>query len=112
MDTGKIFENLVHMAVQNGITVKFVPLKAHYAMLHGNRIGLNQNLGTIEDFNYNLSHELAHSYLHSGKGDITPGAVCEKELAQYEEQADRGAKMLLDALSVRQKGGAHEHGHQ
>lgn len=106
MDSGKIFEGLVHLAVQNGITVKFVPLKAHYAMLHNDRIGLAQSLGTIEDFNYNLAHELAHSYLHHGKGDIAPGAVDGETLAQYEEQADRGARMLLDALTIRQKGGA------
>lgn len=106
MDTGKIFENLVHMAVQNGFTVKFAPLPISHARIKGNRIALNQNLGTIDDFNYNLAHELAHSYLHSGKGDITPGVVGEKELAEYEEQADRGAKMLLDAMAVMQKGGA------
>lgn len=106
MDTGKIFENLVHMAVQNGITVRFAPLKVSYARIKGDRIALNQNLGTIDDFNYNLAHELAHSYLHSGKGDITPGAVGEKALAEYEEQADRGARMLLDAMAVMQKGGA------
>ena len=106
MDTGKIFENLVHMAVQNGFTVKFAPLPISHARIKGNRIALNQNLGTIDDFNYNLAHELAHSYLHSGKGDINPGVVGEKELAEYEEQADRGAKMLLDAMAVMQKGGA------
>ncbi len=106
MDSGKIFENLVHMAVQNGITVKFAPLPISHARIKGNHIALNQNLGTIEDFNYNLAHELAHSYLHSGKGDITPGAVGEKALVEYEEQADRGARMLLDAMAVMQKGGA------
>lgn len=106
MDTGKIFENLVHMAVQNGFTVKFAPLPISHARIKGNRIALNQNLGTIDDFNYNLAHELAHSYLHSGKGDITPGAVDETALIEYEEQADRGAKMLLDAMAVMQKGGA------
>lgn len=106
MDSGKVFEGLVHLAVQNGITVKFVPLKAHYAMLYNDRIGLSQRLDTIEDFNYNLAHELAHSYLHRGKGDITPGAIDEDTFSQYEEQADRGAKMLLDALAVKQKGGA------
>lgn len=83
-----------------------MPLKAHYAMLHNDRIGLAQSLGTIEDFNYNLAHELAHSYLHGGKGNITLGAVDKDTFAQYEEQADRGAQMLLDALAVRQKGGA------
>ena len=106
MDSGKVFEGLVHLAIQNGITVRFAPLKTSYARIQGNRIALNQEFGTIEDFNYNLAHELAHSYLHSGKGDITPGAVDGETLAQYEEQADRGARMLLDALSVRQKDGA------
>lgn len=98
MDTGKIFENLVHMAVENGITVKFAPLKVSYARIKGNRIALNQNLGTIDDFNYNLAHELAHYFLHYDKGEILGNE-------DYEEQADRSAKMLLTALSVSQKGG-------
>jgi len=99
-DTGKVFEGLVHLAVQNGITVRFAPLKASYARIKGDRIALNQELGTIEDFNYNLAHELAHAYLHSGNGDITPGAVDDEALAQYEEEADRGARMLLEALEM------------
>lgn len=99
MDSGKTFENLVHLAVENGITVKIAPLRASYARIKGDRIALNQNLATIEDFNYNLAHELAHYYLHYDKGNIL-GAE-----GDYEEQADRGAKMLLDAFSI-QKGGA------
>ena len=35
MDTGKIFENLVHMAVQNGFTVKFAPLPISHARIRG-----------------------------------------------------------------------------
>lgn len=96
MDTGKVFESLVHVAVQNGIIVRFAPLKASYARLKGDRIALGQNLDTIEDFNYNLAHELAHYYLHYDKGDT----VSSEKNAEYEEQADRGAKMLLAALSV------------
>ncbi len=99
MDTGKVFENLVHMAIQNGIVVRFAPLRASYARLKGNRIALGQNLDTIEDFNYNLAHELAHYYLHFDKGDTTSS----EKKAEYEEQADRGAKMLLAALSVSSK---------
>lgn len=97
MDNGKIFENLVHMAVQKGIVVRFAPLMASNARIKGNRIALNQGLGTIEDYNYNLAHELAHAYLHYDKGDIIAGGNQE----ELEEQADRGAKMLLAALSVR-----------
>lgn len=104
MDTGKIFENLVHMAVQNGITVRFAPLKASYARLKGNLIALNQNLYTIDDFNYNLAHELSHYFLHYDKGDT----VTSDRHEEYEEQADRGARMLLAALAVGQKGGAEE----
>lgn len=106
MEKGTIFCNLVHLAVTKGITVKFAPLKASYARIAGNRIALNQNMGTIDDFNYNLAHELAHAYLHYDKGDILPDAVDERLSEQYEEQADRGAKMLLDVLSMVQKGGA------
>lgn len=105
MDSGKIFENLIHLAASREIMVKFAPLRASYARIQGNRIALSDRLETIEDFNYNLAHELAHAYLHGGKGDIMPGAIDEESLAQYEEQADRGARMLLDALAVRQKGG-------
>lgn len=101
-DAGKIFESLVKLAVQNGITVRFAPLKVSYARIAGDRIALNQGLDTIEDYNYNLAHELSHYFLHYDKGDITEGA----DVAAYEEQADRGAKMLLAALAVEQKGGA------
>lgn len=93
MDTGKVFESLVHLAVQNGIIVRFAPLTISYARIKGNRIALNQGLDTIEDYNYNLAHELAHHFLHYDKGDIVDNE-------EFEEQADRGAHMLLAALSV------------
>lgn len=99
MDTGKVFESLVYMAIQNGITVRFAPLRASHARLKGNRIALGQNLGTIEEFNYNLAHELAHYYLHYNKGDT----ISSEKNTEYEEQADRGAKMLLAALSEGRK---------
>ena len=102
MDSGKVFESLVHLAVQNGITVRFAPLPISHARIKGNRIALNESLGTIEDFNYNLAHELTHYFLHYDKGDIIKSG----KHKEYEEQADRAAKMLLAALSVGQKGGA------
>lgn len=95
-DSGKIFEELVHLAVSKGIIVRFAPLQVSYARLKGNRIALNQNLATIDDFNYNLAHELAHYFLHYDKGDT----ITSEKHAEYEEQADRAAKMLLTALSV------------
>ena len=94
-DNGEIFATLVHLATSNGIIVRFAPLQANYARLLGNRLAFRQDLPTIEDFNYNLAHELAHAYLHYDKGDTINSELHE----QYEEQADRAAKMLLDGLS-------------
>lgn len=91
-DSGKIFEALVHLAVSNGITVRFAPLQASHARLKNNRIALSESLGTIDEFNYNLAHEIAHCFLHYDKGEILGGK-------DYEEQADRAAKMLMEALS-------------
>lgn len=96
MDNGKIFEKLVHLATSQGIIVRFAPLAANDARLKINKIAIRQDLPTIDDFNYNLAHELAHAYLHYDKGDT----ITSEKYAEYEEQADRAAKMLLAALRV------------
>ena len=49
-----------------------------------------QNLGRLPAIIYPVGQGIVFDYL----------------LEQYEEQADRAAKMLVAALSVRQKGGA------
>lgn len=95
-DKGEVFTTLVHLATANGIIVRFLPLPVSDARLKGNHIAIKQDLPTIEDFNYNLAHELAHVYLHYDKGDTISSDIHE----QYEEQADRAAKMLLDVLST------------
>ena len=95
-DNGKIFVKLLHLATTNGLTIRFVPFKGSNGRLKGDRIGLRQDLPTIEEINYSLAHEIAHSYLHYDKGDTINSELHE----QYEEQADRGAKMLLDLLST------------
>ncbi|MBO5371976.1 MAG: ImmA/IrrE family metallo-endopeptidase [Lachnospiraceae bacterium] len=94
MDSGKIFEKLVHLATSKGIIVRFAPLQASDGRIKGNKIAIRQDLPTIEDFNYNLAHELAHAYLHFDKGNT----IGSSEHEQYEEQADRAAKMLLEAI--------------
>ena len=48
----------------------------------------------IEQINHTLAHELAHAYLHYDKGDIT------ESTGDYEEQAERTARMLLDFATV------------
>lgn len=96
MESGKVFEKLVHLATSKGIVVRFAPLQSNDGRLKGNRIAIRQNLPTIEDFNYNLAHELAHAFLHYDKGNIMEN---ERE-SEYEEQADRAAKMLLAVLET------------
>lgn len=95
MDSGKIFEKLLHLAVQRGIVVRFAPLRASYARIAGDRIAIRQEM-SIEEINHNLAHELAHAYLHYDKG-VVMGSACE---AQYEEQAERTAELLIDVLSA------------
>lgn len=95
-DKGEIFCELVHLAVEKGIIVRFAPLQVSDGRIKGNRIGIRQSLGSIDGYNYNLAHELAHHFLHYDKGDMLDS----DKNAEYEEQADRAAKMLLDALSV------------
>lgn len=96
MESGKVFEKLVHLATRRGIIVRFCPFQAYDGRIKGNKIGIRQDLPTIEDFNYNLAHELAHAFLHYDKGNMMGS---EKE-AEYEEQADRAAKLLLAALEM------------
>lgn len=97
MDSGKVFENLIHLAAQNEIKVLFTPLPGYRARISGERIALSQKkLDTIDDYNYNLAHELSHYFLHYDKGDT----ITSEKHAEYEEQADRAAKMLLEALEV------------
>lgn len=95
-DKGEIFASLVQLANAQGIIVKFAPLTVSDGRLKGNRLAIRQDLPSIEDFNYNLAHELAHAYLHYDKGDTINSEIHE----QYEEQADRAAKMLLDAIGA------------
>lgn len=82
-DKGEIFTKMLHLAISKGVTVRFVPFKEHNAMIKGDRLGLRQDLSTIEDINYSLAHELAHAYLHYDKGDTIKSDYHE----QYEEQA-------------------------
>lgn len=104
MDKTEIFTKLIHRIKEmNGYTM-FIPMKSSSEGLmvadckkNGEikdlRIGIRGELD-FDGYLYNLAHELAHFYLHYDKGDII-----ENYSADYEEQADRAAKMLLDVLS-------------
>lgn len=95
-DKGKTFERLLRIATGKGIIVRFAPLKFSDGRLKGNRLAIRQDLPTIEDINYNLAHEIAHAFLHYDKGDTINSDLH----GEYEEQADRAAKMLLEAISI------------
>lgn len=95
-DKGEIFCRSVHLATEKGIVVRFAPLQLCDGRIKGNRIGIRQSLETVDGYNYNLAHGSAHYFLHYDKGDTLSSG----KHKEYEEQADRTAKMLLAALSV------------
>ena len=43
MDSGKIFEKLLHLAVSKGLIVRFCPFEASEGRLKGNRLGIAQD---------------------------------------------------------------------
>lgn len=94
-DKGEVFARLIHIADRNNIQVKLCQLLASDGRLKDDRIALRSAMG-IDDINYSHAHELAHYYLHFDKGNT----ISSEKHADYEEQADRAAKMLLDALAV------------
>ncbi len=95
MEQGKIFEKLIQIARNEDIKVSFVPFQASKGRLHGDRIGLYNNM-SIEEINYTLAHELSHHFLHYDKGNTIESS----RHGEYEEQADRAARMLLSVLAL------------
>ena len=95
IDSGKLFEKMMHAAVNKGLIVKFAPLKYNNGLLKGERVALRQDMD-IDQINYVLAYEIAHAYLHCDKGDT----INSPDHDMYEEQADRAAHMLLDVLSA------------
>ena len=97
--TPKEMETLMHIAEEQGISVRFVPFKAYNGRLKAVkeevRIGVRMGMN-FDEYVYTLAHELAHYFLHYDKGDT----INSEKHAEYEEQADRAAQMLLTALSI------------
>ena len=87
-------KELIRLANTKNISVKFKPLKYNDGRLKGNQILIRE--GMDEDHTiWILAHEIAHWFLHYDKGNTMTSPLHD----EYEEQADRGAKMLLCALS-------------
>jgi len=98
--TPKEMEKLMHLAEEQGISVRFVSFRAYDGRLKNVanevRIGIRMGLD-FDGYVYNLAHELAHYFLHYDKGDT----ISSEKHDEYEEQADRAAKMLLAALAIK-----------
>lgn len=94
MDHGKVFEGLIKICRANGMKVLFAPFEGFYGRLYNERIGIANDMN-LENINKTLAHELAHAYLHYDKGNIADNKV-----SSYEEQADRAATMLLNAIQI------------
>lgn len=98
-----VFTKLIHLAEDLGGEVHFVTFKsksegmmAADSNLENLRIGIKSGMD-FEKYMYNIAHELASYFLHYDKGDT----ITSDRHKKYEEQADRGAKMLLKALAVK-----------
>lgn len=81
--------NLTKFAEKQGFKVKLKTLAAYDGLLYGNRIAIREG---SPDQDYILAHELAHAYLHEGDTINSPLHDL------YEEQADRGVKLILDLV--------------
>lgn len=94
---------LLHFAENVGARVTFHDFESSAkGLMKGNgdgtfKIGIRKGLSESEA-TYTLAHELAHIYLHIDKGNTIESPYH----AEYEEQADRAAKMLLDFMKMRE----------
>jgi len=84
---------LLGFSEQAGYKVRFCKFECYNGRLKGERIGIREGM-TEQETAYTLAHEIAHAYLHCDKGDT----ICSPNHAEYEEQADRAANMILDLL--------------
>lgn len=103
MEKTEIFTKLIHRIREMNGYAMFIPMKSSAKGLvvadckkkgvaEDFRIGIRGELD-FDEYLYNLAHELAHFYLHYDKGN-----TIENHSEEFEEQADRAARMLLDVL--------------
>lgn len=96
-----IFVKLIHLVEKLRGEVCFVTFKSKSEgmMISDNLCNLRIGIRSEMDFDryiYNIAYELAHYFLHFDKGDT----ITSTRHKEYEEQADRGARMLLTALRI------------
>lgn len=97
-----VFAKLVNLVGSVNGKIVFMSMKSKSKGLmttdtaDGNvKIGLRIGM-SLEEYIDTLAHELAHYFLHYDKGDT----ISSEKHDEYEEQADRAAKMLLAALEA------------
>ena len=86
-------EELIRFANSLGVSVQFKPLKYNDGRLRGDKILIREGMSELQTIGV-LAHEIAHYMLHYDKGDT----INSPKHAEYEEQANRGAMLLLRAL--------------
>lgn len=96
-----IFVKLIHLVEKLRGEVYFTTFrsKSEGMMISDNLRNLRIGIRSEMDFDryiYNIAYELAHYFLHFDKGDV----ITSSRHKEYEEQADRGARMLLSALGI------------
>lgn len=92
-------ERLKKFAELKGFDVNMIDfgIDKECGFLFDNHIYVNKNSNVSKDrISYTLAHELAHGYLHKDKGNTRKSP----KHAEYEEEADRAANMILDLLSM------------
>ena len=87
-------KELIKLTDRKNISVKFKPLKYNDGLLKGNQILIREGMDEAHTI-WILAHEIAHWFLHYDKGNT----ITDPRHDEYEEQANRGARLLLCALS-------------
>lgn len=90
----EILEKLIKIARMQDLHIRIKDFKGSDGLLIDKRIGINSKI-PMKDVPFIIAHELAHSYLHYDKGNT----INSQNHAEYEEQADRAAHMILDLLN-------------
>lgn len=94
-----ILQILLKVAEEKKIEVKSLPFKSMKSALQGERIGIRTEL-TVEEAAYELAWELSHAFIHYDGGNMVESPLSK----DYNEQADRAARMIIAILNQKAAG--------
>ena len=94
-----ILQILLKVAEEKKIEVKSLPFKSIKSALQGERIGIRTEL-TVEEAAYELAWELSHAFIHYDGGNMVESPLSK----DYNEQADRAARMIIAILNQKAAG--------